>query len=32
VNVREVDLVSQRLGDYQFNPAWGFLVDQSWVR
>ncbi|MGI8559474.1 MAG: ABC transporter substrate-binding protein [Solirubrobacteraceae bacterium] len=32
VNVREVDLVSQRLGNYQFNPAWGFLVDQSWVR
>ena len=32
VNVREVDLVSQRLGNYQFHPAWGFLVDQSWVR
>jgi peptide/nickel transport system substrate-binding protein len=32
VNVREVDLVSQRLGNYQFNPAWGFLADQSWIR
>jgi YVTN family beta-propeller protein len=32
VNVREVDLVSRRLGNYQFNPAWGFLADQSWVR
>jgi YVTN family beta-propeller protein len=32
VNLREVDLVSKRLGNYQFNPVWGFLVDQSWVR
>ena len=32
VDVREVDLVSQRLGNYQFNPVWGFLPDQSWVR
>jgi peptide/nickel transport system substrate-binding protein len=32
VNVREVDLVSKRLGNYQFNPVWGFLADQSSVR
>lgn len=32
VSVREVDLVSKRLGDYQFNPVWGFLVDQSWIQ
>jgi peptide/nickel transport system substrate-binding protein len=32
VNVRQVDLVSNRLANYQFNPAWGFLADQSWVR
>ena len=32
VNVREVDLVPKRLGNYQFNPVWGFLPDQSWVR
>jgi YVTN family beta-propeller protein len=32
VNVRQVDLVSKRLGNYQVNPAWGFLADQSWVR
>jgi hypothetical protein len=32
VNLREVDLVSNRLGNYQFNPVWGFLIDQSWVR
>jgi hypothetical protein len=29
----EVDeaLVSSRLRDYQYNPVWGFLVDQSWL-
>ena len=32
VNMRQVDLVSKRLGGYQFNPFWGFLVDQSWIR
>jgi peptide/nickel transport system substrate-binding protein len=32
VNMRQVDLVSKRIGGYQFNPVWGFLVDQSWVR
>jgi peptide/nickel transport system substrate-binding protein len=32
VSAREVDLVSKRLGNYQFNPVWGFLVDQSWIR
>ena len=32
VTPRLIDLVSKRLGNYQFNPVWGFLVDQSWVR
>jgi ABC-type transport system substrate-binding protein len=32
VNEREVDLVSKRLHNYEFNPVWGFLVDQSWLR
>jgi ABC-type transport system substrate-binding protein/DNA-binding SARP family transcriptional activator len=32
VNEREVDLVSRRLHDYAFNPVWGFMPDQSWVR
>jgi peptide/nickel transport system substrate-binding protein len=32
VSAREVDLVSKRLGNYQFNPVWGFLVDQSWIQ
>jgi YVTN family beta-propeller protein len=31
-NLREVDLVSKGLGNYEFNPVWGFLADQSWVR
>ena len=32
VNIREVDLVSSRLHNYEFNPVWGFLADQAWVR
>jgi len=26
------DLVSQRVGNYQYNPTWGILLDQLWVR
>jgi len=26
------DLVSQRVGNYQYHPAWGILLDQLWVR
>jgi hypothetical protein len=29
VNEREVDLVSNRLHNYEYNPAWGFLADQA---
>ena len=32
VTLREVDLTSRRLGNYQYNPVWGLLADQSWVR
>ena len=32
VNLRDVELTSLRLGNYQYNPVWGFLADQSWVR
>jgi YVTN family beta-propeller protein len=32
VTEREVDLVSRRLRNYEFNPVWGFIVDQSWLR
>jgi YVTN family beta-propeller protein len=31
VNLREVDLVSGRLHNYQYNPVWGFLPDQGWL-
>jgi peptide/nickel transport system substrate-binding protein len=31
-NSRNVDLVSKRLGDYQYNPQFGFLLDQAWVK
>ena len=27
-----VNLVSQRLGNFQVNPLWGPLIDQMWVR
>ena len=28
----EVDLISGDVGDYQYNPSWGVLLDQLWVR
>lgn len=31
VNEREVDLVSKRLRNDEYNPVWGFLADQSWL-
>ena len=32
VSLRDVELTSGRLGNYQYNPVWGFLADQSWIR
>jgi len=32
VTLRDVELTSRRLGNYQYNPVWGFLADQSWIR
>jgi YVTN family beta-propeller protein len=32
VSVRFADFTSARAGDYQYNPAWGILLDQLWVR
>jgi peptide/nickel transport system substrate-binding protein len=32
VNPRRVDYVSERVGNYQFNPQLGVLFDQLWVR
>jgi YVTN family beta-propeller protein len=29
---QRADLVSRRVGNYQYNPLWGVLVDQLWVR
>ena len=31
VTFRDVELTSRRLRNYQYNPVWGFLADQSWV-
>jgi YVTN family beta-propeller protein len=30
-NPRGIDLVSPRVGNYQYNPQWGALIDQLWV-
>jgi hypothetical protein len=32
VTPNEVDLLSRRAGNYEYNPVWGVLVDQLWVR
>lgn len=32
VNLRTVDLVSKRIRNYQYNPLWGFIADQVWLR
>ena len=30
--LKHLDLVSERVGNYQYNPQWGVLLDQLWVR
>ena len=32
VSLRFPDFTSARVGDYQYNPIWGILIDQLWVR
>jgi ABC-type transport system substrate-binding protein len=32
VTPRTTDFVSRRIGNYQFHPLGGLLVDQLWVR
>jgi YVTN family beta-propeller protein len=32
VNLRDVEVTSSRLRNYQYNPVWGFLADQAWLR
>jgi peptide/nickel transport system substrate-binding protein len=29
---KHIGFVSRRIGNYQFNPQWGVLLDQLWVR
>ena len=31
VTYPEIELTSRRLHNYQYNPVWGFLADQSWI-
>ena len=31
-NRRNVDFVSRRVGNYQYNPQWGLLLDRAWVK
>jgi peptide/nickel transport system substrate-binding protein len=31
-NRRNADFVSKRVGNYQYNPQWGVLLSQLWVR
>jgi peptide/nickel transport system substrate-binding protein len=32
VNSKTVDILSKRVGNYQYNPGQGMLIDQLWVR
>jgi ABC-type oligopeptide transport system substrate-binding subunit len=32
VTFRDIELTSGRLHNYEYNPVWGFLADQSWLQ
>jgi peptide/nickel transport system substrate-binding protein len=32
VTLKQVDIVSRRVGNYQYNAQWGVLFDQLWVK
>jgi peptide/nickel transport system substrate-binding protein len=32
VNTVGTDIVSERVGNYQYNPQWGILLDQLWTK
>jgi peptide/nickel transport system substrate-binding protein len=32
VNPKQIDFLSRRVGNYQYSPQWGVLLDQLWVR
>jgi hypothetical protein len=31
-NRRNIDFLSERVGNYQYNPQWGPLLSQLWVK
>jgi hypothetical protein len=31
-NPNNLDFVSKRVGNYEYNPQWGLLADQAWVK
>ena len=31
VDLNQVDIISKRLRNYEFNPVWGFVADQAVV-
>ena len=31
VSLRSADFISARVGDYQYNPIWGIMLDQLWA-
>ena len=32
LNTKTIELTSRRTGNAQYNPQWGLLFDQLWVR
>src|SRR6266536_6133600 len=32
ITLKQVDIVSRRVGNYQYTPQWGVLLGQLWVR
>jgi YVTN family beta-propeller protein len=32
ITTKQTDLISARVGNYQYNPFWGAIIDQLWVR
>ena len=32
VSLPSIEFVGERVGNYQYNPQWGVLLDQLWVR
>jgi hypothetical protein len=32
VNPKIINVLSKRVGNFQFSPMWSLLIDQLWVR